>query len=172
MSNWENNSLQFARLLSEIMATQELDLEVLAESMDLSVDEVGELFDRANLVWEEAKEAGNGADVATDAVATALANQLVTKLANQFSLVLRDWMTEDQMAEVLLRNVNETNPSICHTHDFVDANQAMLDAAEMIGIATDDVGIDTPATDGVLGTHLWNAAWNLAKSNGFRPSAS
>lgn len=56
MSNWENNAIQFPRLLAEIMATQDtLDIPALAESMDLSIDEVGELFDRANTAWERTK---------------------------------------------------------------------------------------------------------------------
>jgi len=57
MSNthWQNNGVQFSRLLAEIMATQELDLNSLANSMDLSVDEINELFDRANQAWEDSK---------------------------------------------------------------------------------------------------------------------
>lgn len=56
MSNWENNAIQFPRLPSEIMATQDtLDLPALDESMDLSIDEVGELADRANAAWERIK---------------------------------------------------------------------------------------------------------------------
>ncbi len=57
MSNthWQNNGVQFPRLLAEIMATQELDLNSLANSIDLSVDEINELFDRANQAWEDSK---------------------------------------------------------------------------------------------------------------------
>ena len=55
-ANWKNNAIQFPRLLAEIMATQELNMEALAESMDLSVEEVDELFDRADQEWEVAKE--------------------------------------------------------------------------------------------------------------------
>ena len=42
MSNekWKDNSIQFTRLLSEIMATQELDMEALGESMDLTLTEL------------------------------------------------------------------------------------------------------------------------------------
>jgi len=58
MSKWSNNAIQFPRLLAEIMATQNLDLKALAESMDLSVDQVNELFDRADASWENIK-AGN-----------------------------------------------------------------------------------------------------------------
>lgn len=49
---WEDNRIQFPRLISEIMATQDLDLGLLAESMDLTIDEVNELFDRASEEWE------------------------------------------------------------------------------------------------------------------------
>lgn len=60
MSNakWGNNAVQFPRLLAEIMATQELDMEALAESMDLSIDQVSELFDRADEAWEHIKANG------------------------------------------------------------------------------------------------------------------
>ena len=50
---WNNNEIQFPRLLAEINATQELDLDALAESMDLSVDSVKELFERANDKFED-----------------------------------------------------------------------------------------------------------------------
>lgn len=55
MQNWQNNAIQFPRLLAEIMATQELNMESLAESMDLTIEEVAELFDRADQQWEAAK---------------------------------------------------------------------------------------------------------------------
>ena len=52
--NWKNNGIQFPRLLAEIVATQDnLDIPALATSMDLTVEEVNELFDRAQLAWEE-----------------------------------------------------------------------------------------------------------------------
>lgn len=54
---WDDNATQFPRLLAEIMATQDtLDMPALANSMDLTVDEVSELFDRANDAWEQAKK--------------------------------------------------------------------------------------------------------------------
>lgn len=54
---WENNSVQFPRLLAEISATQDnLDIPALAESMDLTVEEVNELFDRADAAWERIKK--------------------------------------------------------------------------------------------------------------------
>lgn len=52
---WDNNTVQFARLIAEINATQDLDLEALAVSMDLDISDVIELFDRADEAWENTK---------------------------------------------------------------------------------------------------------------------
>ncbi|TES73099.1 hypothetical protein E2P84_22330 [Burkholderia cepacia] len=53
---WERDDIQFPRLLTEILATQDtLDVTALAQSMDLSVDEIGALFDRAETAWEAIK---------------------------------------------------------------------------------------------------------------------
>lgn len=62
MSNplWENNEIQFARLISEIGAaldesqTKALMRDLMA-SMDLSFDELDSLLVRAENVWEQAK---------------------------------------------------------------------------------------------------------------------
>ena len=57
MSSWEDDSVQFPRLLAEIMATQDnLDLEALCESMDLEPDDIWEIFNRAQNAWEKTKE--------------------------------------------------------------------------------------------------------------------
>lgn len=61
--NWLNNAIQFPRLLAEIAATQSLDLQALAESMDVTIEELNDLFDRANNAWEDIK-AGRPADLA------------------------------------------------------------------------------------------------------------
>lgn len=53
---WDNNLVQFARLLAEINATQEIDRDALLESMDILPSELDELFDRAHDVWEKAKD--------------------------------------------------------------------------------------------------------------------
>jgi hypothetical protein len=54
-SKWEDNFVQFPRLISEIVATQELDLKALADSMDLTIEDVNELLDRAQQSWEDIK---------------------------------------------------------------------------------------------------------------------
>lgn len=53
---WNNDLIQFARLLSEINATQpDLDMAALAEVMDLDATTIGEIFDRANTLFTKAK---------------------------------------------------------------------------------------------------------------------
>ena len=57
MSPWENNEVQFARLLCELVAVcDDLNIAGLCESMDLEEDDIQELFDRAHDVFEAAKE--------------------------------------------------------------------------------------------------------------------
>ena len=49
---WEDNNIQFPRLLAEIWYTQEIDYDELCDSMDLTDEQVDELFDRARTIWE------------------------------------------------------------------------------------------------------------------------
>jgi methyl coenzyme M reductase subunit C len=53
---WQNNEVQFARLLSELVAAgiPQETIDGAAESMDLEPSEVQELFARAERVWESA----------------------------------------------------------------------------------------------------------------------
>ena len=61
MSNkkWNDNSIQFPRLIAEINACvdiSEKDWIALQESMDLSEGDIMDLFDRANDEWEKIKK--------------------------------------------------------------------------------------------------------------------
>lgn len=56
---WKDNSIQFPRLIAEIAANIEMKEQHwndLKESMDISEDELNELFDRANDEWERIKQ--------------------------------------------------------------------------------------------------------------------
>jgi hypothetical protein len=56
---WEDDKIQFARLLSEIRANTHIAWEDhmdLVKSMDLDGDRIEELFDRAEKVWEKSKQ--------------------------------------------------------------------------------------------------------------------
>jgi len=57
---WSNNEIQFARLLCELMAnwvenSPSRTIEEVADAMDLTVDDVHDLLDRALEVWEDSK---------------------------------------------------------------------------------------------------------------------
>jgi hypothetical protein len=58
--NWENDSIQFPRLIAELEAAGGLQydklLGELSESMDLTVNEISEIVDRAQKAWETIKE--------------------------------------------------------------------------------------------------------------------
>lgn len=87
----------------------------------------------------------------------------VPTLARQFCLVLRDTLSPAQMAEVVRRNAAQPDPSICHSHDYCDANMAMAEAWGML--STVPCGADCP--DAV--NAIWSAAWGLAKDANFNP---
>jgi len=56
MSLWNDNAVQYPRLLAEINITidfTEEQLNALCLSMDLTLEEIHELFNRANDEWEE-----------------------------------------------------------------------------------------------------------------------
>ena len=84
-------------------------------------------------------------------------------VADRFSAVLREWLTEDEMREVLERNLTPEYTGACATHDFCDANMAMGEALQSLGV--------DPFEGGEIGdavTDLWNAAWDIARARGFR----
>lgn len=55
---WENPLIQFARLIDELQASGALTESIwdqMLVSMDLNSDQLSELFDRAQAIWDEAK---------------------------------------------------------------------------------------------------------------------
>ena len=87
----------------------------------------------------------------------------VDKLAKEFCNVLREWLTPDQMVEIASRNSKETLVGVCHSHDFCDANMAMLEAAKNCGLVSDVDDIDGLC----VMDDVWNAAWDKARESGF-----
>jgi len=53
-SVWDNDLIQFARLITELAMTQDLDLDALEVSMNLEYQDIDELFDRAQRIWQKA----------------------------------------------------------------------------------------------------------------------
>jgi hypothetical protein len=52
---WNDDRVQFARLIYEMELTQDLDYEALEQEMDLDSKELDELFERARECIEEVK---------------------------------------------------------------------------------------------------------------------
>ena len=53
---WNNDLIQFARLICEIRATQDtLRIDLLCKEMDLRLDDIADLFNRAHNIWEDVK---------------------------------------------------------------------------------------------------------------------
>lgn len=87
-------------------------------------------------------------------------NGSVPELSHEFSRVLREWLTDDEMAQVIERNAEVDDPRVCASHDFCDANMAMYEAFERV------MGhpIDTRKKADVA---MWDKAWNMAKASDF-----
>lgn len=84
------------------------------------------------------------------------------ELARQFCFILREWLTRRQIQLIVARNRREPDERICHTHDFCDPNQAMIDAWERC------YGIH-PRCQSATDTRLWNKAWSIARRWNFNP---
>lgn len=77
-------------------------------------------------------------------------------LAREFCRVLNHWLSPAQIGEINRRNAANENKSVCASHDYCDANQAMLDAMDVLGIEFNDDSHD-----------LINRAWEIARKRGF-----
>jgi hypothetical protein len=84
-------------------------------------------------------------------------------LANGFSEIINDWIP-DKMYEINLRNKEPQykTRNWCATHDFCDPNQAMIDAFKKLYNKE-------LSTTNKKHLELINHAWNLAKTNDFKP---
>lgn len=80
-------------------------------------------------------------------------------LANAFSKIIRDWLTPEECDEIDVLNDNEEDASICHSHDYCDPNQAMIDAFAKWGVELDPQNYEHNA--------LCNKAWAIAKKERF-----
>ena len=112
------------------------------------------------------------------------------QLANAFSKMISAWLTDEEFAEMIKRNKAETNDSICHSHDFCDANMAMFeiledffgehyqskseipdDKAEYTAFFSAFVAEGNKAIQNAETTPLmtaWSEAWEIAKRNEFK----
>jgi hypothetical protein len=88
------------------------------------------------------------------------------EIAFQFSMGLRKALSPDQITVINARNAAESNPSVCHSHDFCDANEVMDDAFRNVtGASVTDP--ETVNDDANLSQ--WNIAWSIARAARFKP---
>lgn len=87
------------------------------------------------------------------------------ELAQAFSELLREAIG-DRINDVIERNATEENPDACHSHDFCDANEIMLQAWRDCGLSEDAIVGGNPADDAHC---LWETAWDIAKEYDFEP---
>lgn len=95
-------------------------------------------------------------------------------LAKAFAKVLKEWLSDEEMAAVVATNkADGYDASTCASHDFCDANMAMDEAYKKIYPEFDKAAWDDNDKTEGLGklwdkhTDLWNEAWDLAKRADF-----
>ena len=67
----------------------------------------------------------------------------IETLALEFSQGLHVYLTPEQMSEIVERNKNETDPNICHSHDFCDANMFLHEVFMAYGMdVADESGME------------------------------
>ena len=93
-----------------------------------------------------------------------LPTTITVRIANTFSALLRNALNDKQMAEVVARNRAKEDRIICHSHDFCDPNECMLEACQELGLDTDEAEVD--GKEPAFFEH-WRNAWHLAKKNEF-----
>lgn len=82
-------------------------------------------------------------------------------VAHAFASLLGEALTDAQWKEMLERNRDEKQSGICHSHDYLDANEVMSSAVQLLGFKIyDDKG---EMLDSTLA--IWNAAWRYATDN-------
>jgi len=90
-------------------------------------------------------------------------NFTTEQIAKEFSNILKQWLGEESMKEIVALTIRETDPSICHTGDYCDSNMAMHGAMINLGVLTED---DEDFLNETI-TNLFNDSWDLAKKNLF-----
>lgn len=90
-------------------------------------------------------------------------NFTTEQIAKEFSKVLKTWLSEDEMNEIVALTICEIDPSICHTGDYCDSNMAMHGAMINLGMLSED---DEDYLNEAF-TDLFNNSWDEAKKNLF-----
>lgn len=83
----------------------------------------------------------------------------VEALARAFHAVICRWLPQVERDRIDQLNQHEERKTICHSHDYCDANQAMLNAIASFGAEFD--------TRDMHQLGIISRAWEIAKDHGF-----
>lgn len=84
----------------------------------------------------------------------------IEEIARAFAASLVEGLGQATVREINARNAIEDHPSVCHTHDFCDANVDMWNAFEHTLHREPDVDSESDAD-------IWNQAWAFARAHNF-----
>jgi hypothetical protein len=93
-------------------------------------------------------------------------------IAGAFVAELKECLSKEEFKAMCVANATEPMRDSCYSHDYVDANEYMLQAMEArVGTAPacpiNGSWADVPwheAWSSIWFTDLWNASWAMAKS--------
>jgi hypothetical protein len=89
-------------------------------------------------------------------------DSLANRLADEFRREMAADFPNATLAEIDKRNAAETDPGVCHSHDFCDANMVMDSAfTKIVGHELDPDGESEADHD------IWSRAWAIAVKAGF-----
>ena len=84
----------------------------------------------------------------------------IQDLSFAFSTIIHSWLTVDEINKVVILNDTPDYKGCCATHNFCDANMAMVEAFDIV--------FNRELSTNKLGDMLFfNKAWNLSKINNF-----
>lgn len=86
----------------------------------------------------------------------------ILKLAKDFTQLMNDELSPELIAKVVELNQNKPIPFGCHSHDFCDPNQVMIDAMAMQNEEFDAQNFEQGCAI--------NQAWDFAKKTKFDAS--
>lgn len=128
---------------------------------------VGMIDDAASAIYADKLERerfARGPRLHANPVGTTVSPAKIDATAREFARLVKSYLSKDELREVLRRNRESraSGAGFCATHDFIDANMAMQEAAEKIGwLPTFDKRPDGEMTDAQVSA--WNEAWELAR---------
>jgi len=125
---------------------------------DLTVEEIKKRF-------PQLKDADRLQTITEARLNEATANEdEIEKIAKNFALEVYEEVGKEKLEEIVKLNDEEQDETICHSHDFMDANMAMDAALKRSGFDFEKSPSIFMSDDFV---YLWNKAWGVAKEKDF-----